>query len=226
MKKKIISSFIAFVLFFLCFAVLPVGKQKTYAKNPELNISNEKLEIVSQKQFILFMAKIDKVSFREALKYDLIMTKKFEQKHPEIFNNSLKAENYSSGHYEYAYISRYVYFGPTYGGGQIWIREVVPTKIYVNGSFRYFVYAHSPFTQPYTGNYTWHQSYGNTDLDSPIQFTAMCSGYAEVAIDRSETNSIGIELEGSGFTLSFTQGNTFYYRKICDFPTWTYSLYP
>jgi len=189
-------------------------------------VSKRQIEIVSRTQFIKRIVKSENISYSKALKYDAEMTKKFEQTHPDLFR-PIKTYGSTSGHYEYAYISRYVYFGYTYGGNYIEIRQTVPVKIYVYGSFRSFVYAQNPFTQSCSGGYTWYQSYNHTDLGSPpTQFTALSSGYAEVTIDSSLALSIGIELVGNGFSLTFTQGSTYYYRKICDFPVWTYNLYP
>ncbi|MGB9831746.1 MAG: hypothetical protein ACPLSP_06730, partial [Fervidicoccus fontis] len=199
-------------------------------------INNENIELLTKQQFLRDLAIIKKVSLLNLELLDLKLTKKFESMHPEIFSNNATVQ--SSGYYQYMYISRDVNFGYTYGNNSIIIREVVPAKVYVNGSFRQFVYVDNPFTRPVTsGSYTWTQSYTHTFLDDPpISFDAMGSGYAEVAISSSLSTSIGVELLGNGFTLRWTKketqilpkvellgngftragtvGNIYYYRKV------------
>jgi len=247
MKKiKIISLVVVFMLL-LVTLMYPISNKVTVYAND--NVPSKEATInsfskpqvvkvtyktISRKEFLQYLAKSEGTNVATAIKIDAMLTKSFEGKHPEFFGRMATQESAGEGHYEYGYVSRVVNFGLSYYEGtfgpeseEIQIEESVCTKVYVNGSFRNFVYVSDPFTEPCSGHYTWHQTYSHTFLDNPpIQFTAMAAGYAEVAVNSSLQTTLGAALEEVGFSLSYSTGTTYYYRKTCTFPTWTYSLYP
>lgn len=190
----------------------------------EPQVIEETYKVISREEFLQYLAKSKITSVANAIKIDKMLTKSFEEKHPEFFGKI--ANQQLSGHYEYGYISRTVDMGPIYGSRRILIKESVITKIYVNGSFRQFVYVSDPSTSPGNGYFTWHETDSHTFLDYPTQFTAMAAGYAEVAINSSEQVTLGVQLENVGFSFSYSLGMTYYYRKDCYLPQWTYNLYP
>ncbi len=245
MKKiKIISLVVVFMLLLVTLMYLISNKATVYTND---NVSSKEATInsfskpqvvkvtyktISRKEFLQYLAKSEGTNVATAIKIDARLTKSFEGKHPEFFGKM--ATQKSAGYYEYGYITRTVDMGPIYyeesGKGkedEIRIEESVAEQIYVNGSFRNFVYVSDPFTTRQEGNYSWHQTYSHTFLDDhPIQFTAMARGYVEVAVNSGFQSTLGVALEGIGFSISYSTGTTYYYRKTCTFPTWTYSLYP
>ncbi|MBE5965846.1 MAG: hypothetical protein E7255_02580 [Lachnospiraceae bacterium] len=64
-----------------------------------------------------------------------------------------------------------------------------------------------------SGSYTWSPSYVSAELVSSTELRLMSSGYIEVAIDVSETGSVGADLEFVNFERGKTIGSTTYYRK-------------
>ena len=195
-------------------------------------IINKTVKTISFHELISGLAKTKGMSPSAAAKYILSKEKEFEKRNPELFASYSTS---TSGHYEYVLYSRDMQFGYVYwqtnpfGGedsGPLVIRQAVYAEVYVYGSFRQFAWVGDPFTEADSnGGYTWHPAYNHTRLDSAIQFTALSSGYSEVAISSSFSGTIGAQLEGAGFSFSYSSGSTYYYRKNCDFPTWTVKLY-
>jgi len=231
MRKLRIVFLVVVSMLLVVTLVLPIIGDKVSAyKEVTINgfskpqVIEETYKVISREEFLRFLAKFKRTSVTDAIKIDKMLTKSFEEKHPEFFRKIVNQQ--LSGHYEYGYFTRTVDMGPIYGSRRILIKESVSTKVYVNGSFREFVYVLDPFTFPGNGYFTWYQTFSHTCLESPTQFTAMAAGYAEVAINSRKQSTLGVELEGVGFSFSNSVGSTYYYRKDCYLPQWTYNLYP
>ncbi len=214
--KKVIAALIIFVLVFYLTSFMV--NAKTLPENINIQcpvLIKETTKTVSFSEVISGLEKTEGLNRREAIEYIINKEKAFEKLHPEFFATH---SDISSGHYEYVQLSRSEYFGQVYWkrygikqSRPVVIQQSVYAEVYVYKSFKQFVWLSNPFTTPSSGAYTWHSTYNYTRQDSPTQFTAMSSGYAEVAI--------------SSPIFFYFSGNTYYYRKTCDFPIWTHSLY-
>ena len=228
--KKVITALVIFILVFFLTPFIVNAKTLPESSNTQYPVLiKETTKTISFSEIISGLEKTEGLNRREAIRYIVNKEKAFEKLHPELFASR---SDISSGHYEYMQLSHYEGFGEVYWesfgmeqSGQLVIQQSVYAEVYVDGSFRQFVWVGDPFTTPGSGGYTWHPTYNHTRQDSPTQFTAMSSGYAEVAIGSTYQFSIGVDLEGAGFSFSYSSGSTYYYRKTCNFPIWTYNLY-
>ncbi len=179
------------------------------------------VKVLTREEFLKTLAYSMKISLIEAQEFDFEKTMMFEKIHlgfvPSISINS--------GHYEYITIQNSQFFGPTLKS-YIYVTEYAPAKVYVDGSFRQFIYVANPYSVPSSGDYTWYQTYSYSDLaNPPVTVTLLCDGYAEVSINSSDQWTLGVQLEGLGFSFSHSVGTIYYYRKYCHFYPYTYSLY-
>ena len=213
--KKAITTLVTFVLV-LCLASFVVSaKTLPGSSNTQYPVLiKENIRAVSFSEVVSGLEKTEGLNRRKAAEYIINNEKAFEKLHPEI---SASHSNIFPGYYEYVQLSRSEYFGQVYWkhygierSRSVVVQQFVYVEVYVDESSRQFVWVSDPFTTPVSGGYTWHLTYNHTRQDSPTQFTAMSSGYAEV----STSSSI--------FFCSL--GSTYYYRKTCDFPIWTYNL--
>lgn len=217
--KRILSIILVVGFLLVSFSFGSVSAKDTQ----EPTVTGVVTQILSHSEFMKILAKSKGISLLSAELYDASMKENFQKMHPELFGPA--SAKSITGYYEPLTYSRYTYCGLSYGGCPIYITQYVPAEVYVDGSFREFVYVLTPYSQPGSGNYTWVPSYNYVELNSPTQFTARGAGYAEVAIQTSQQFTIGLELQGLGFTVSYTSGTTMYYRKSCTLSTWSVSLY-
>ena len=213
--KKTIAALVIFALVFCLTLFMVNAKTLPASSNTQYPVLiKENIRTVSFSKFISGLEKTEGLNRREAVEYIGNKEKAFEKLHPELFT---LYSNLSSGRYAYVQLSRSEYFGQVYWkhygierSRSVVIQQFVYAEVYVDEFSRQFVWVSDPFTMQDNSRYAWHSTYNHTRRDSPTQFTAMSSGYAEV----STSSSIFFRFLGS----------TYYYRKTCDFPIWTYNL--
>ncbi len=213
--KKAITTLVIFILALCLTSFMVNAKTLPGSSNIQYPVLiKETAKTISLSEAISGLKKAEGLNRRKAVEYIINNEKAFEKLHPELFTSH---SNISSGHYEYVQLSRSEYFGQVHWkhcgierSMPIVVQQFVYAEVYVDESSRQFVWVSDPFTTPISGRYTWHPTYNHTRQDSPVQFTAMSNGYAEV----STSSSI--------FFCSL--GSTYYYRKACDFSMWTYNL--
>ena len=213
--KKAITTLVIFVLVLGLASFVVSAKTLPGSSNTQYPVLiKETIKTVSFSKFISGLEKTEGLNRREAVEYIGNKEKAFGKLHPELFT---LYSNLSSGRYAYVQLSRSEYFGQVYWkhygierSRSVVIQQFVYAEVYVDEFSRQFVWVSDPFTMQDNSRYAWHSTYNHTRRDSPTQFTAMSSGYAEV----STSSSIFFRFLGS----------TYYYRKTCDFPIWTYNL--
>lgn len=179
------------------------------------------VRILTREEFLNQLASLNHISIANAGALETRTEVTSEAEHPQV-STAIQA---NTGHYEYTD----VYTRRNFGRAQYpQIVELgVPTQVFVDGSFRQFsaVYTASAYAQTVSsGIYTWSTMYAQAT--EPDVETVVLNGRGTLTAT-FDGGSIGLDtFLSSGFTITGQVGTTYYLRRICEFTTYTYRLYP
>jgi hypothetical protein len=160
------------------------------------------------------------ISLSEAAKLDAQTRTAFETNNPQ----AAAAMTTDSGHYEYLTVYTRQDFGPWLYPGNVELG--VLAEVFVDGTFRQFVTVGSAYTSCISsGMYTWEQMYAQAAEPSLTTVVLNGRGVLIAAIDVTLSGTIDY-FKLHGFSGGATVGGTYYLRRVCQFPTYTYKLYP
>ncbi len=181
------------------------------------------VKTLTRDEFLNQLMSLKHISLSEAVELDAQTRIAFETNNPQV----AVAMATDSGHYEYLTVYTRQDFGTWLWPAQVELG--VLAQVYVDGSFRQFSVVYSPaYTQIVSsGRYTWETMYAQATEPDLVTLVLNGRGVLNTTIDTSISGSGEIaHFRGYGFTVGLSFGTTWYVRKVCQFPTYTYFLYP
>lgn len=218
--KKIIKIVLLVIFLFVCTMPVYAGSAKAVTYNAPVNNAIENsthIRYLTYSQFVNLIAKTKNISNVESAKL-IAKDSAFSPSEKGIYNGTI----------EYVIIYGRENFGTC--NKPVIVELGVPAILYVNGGIRYFkkVYTEDAYTNIISSNYvTWDEMYAVAYEPNSVTVVLNGRGVATVAITNTASNSVSISaLESVGFTVSTPTSTTVYLRKVCQFDTYTYNLYP
>ena len=185
---------------FLCLGVLLSNGIDARANDNSQVVVTEKSSILTRQEAIKLVSEKQGISIKEA-------EKQFANSNKNTFNILGSKPMYQT----YAKTFNYP------GGVQIELGGV--WELYTNGSFRQLNCISSKWCKASgSGVYEW-DCFHVTDATGKYPTTCVnlkSRGAIVIKVSKSQTSTIGVSLEGLGFSLSSTSGQTYYYRKTVD----------
>jgi hypothetical protein len=180
------------------------------------------VKTLTRDEFLNQLMTLKHISLSEAAKLDAQTRTAFETNNPQ----AAAAMTTDSGHYEYLTVYTRQDFGTWLYPGNVELG--VLTEVFVDGSFRQFAAVYNAYAALVSsGGYTWTTMYAQASEPDAMTVVLNGRGTLDISVDVSVSGSGTLaHFLGGGFTITGTVGTTYYLRKVCQFSTYRYSLYP
>lgn len=180
------------------------------------------VKTLTRYEFLNQLMSLKHVSLSEAVKLDAQTRIAFETNNPQ----AAVAMATDSGHYEYLTVYTRQDFGTWLYPGNVELG--VLTEVFVDGSFRQFAAVYNAYAALISsGGYTWTTMYAQASEPDAVTVVLNGRGTLDISVDVSVSGSGTLaHFLGGGFSITGTIGTTYYLRKVCQFSTYRYSLYP
>ncbi len=220
MMKKIIKIVLLVIFLFVCTIPMNAGSAKAVTYNAPVNDAIEDsthIRYLTYSQFVNLIAKAKNISNVESAK---LIAK------DSVFSPSEKGTH--RGVIEYGIVYGRENFGTC--NKPVVVGLGVPAILYVNGGIRYFkkLYMEGAYTKiTSSDSVTWDEMYAVAYEPNSVTVVLNARGVAAEVISDTKSNPASENMPESVKSTAPIPANTaVYLRKVCQFDTHTYCLYP